>query len=87
MAEPLCGYGVRVLIFLVTRNSSLGPASAGRIDWLTIPDNEQSVVEDVQRIRSHPLVPDDIPIYGYIYDVKSGKLNEVKEATKAGKAK
>jgi carbonic anhydrase len=38
------------------------------------------------RIRNHPLVPDDIPIYGYIYDVKSGKLAEIPEATTAGKA-
>jgi carbonic anhydrase len=27
-----------------------------------------------------------VPIYGYIYDVKTGKLNEVKDATAAGKA-
>ena len=37
------------------------------------------------RIRNNPLVPNDIPIYGYIYDVKSGKLAEVSEATMAGK--
>ena len=35
----------------------------------------------------HPLVPGDIPIYGYIYDVKSGKLIEVPEATAAGRAR
>jgi carbonic anhydrase len=29
----------------------------------------------------------NVPIYGYIYDVKSGRLNEVKTATEAGKAK
>ena len=45
------------------------------IDWLTISDRTQSVVVDVQRIRSHPLVPREIPIYGYIYDCKTGKLN------------
>ncbi len=45
------------------------------------------MVEDVQRIRSHPLVPGAIPIYGYIYDVKTGKLLEVKKATEAGKAR
>jgi carbonic anhydrase len=45
------------------------------------------VTEDVQRIRNHPLVPGDIPIYGYIYDVRSGKLNEVPEATRAGRIK
>jgi carbonic anhydrase len=39
------------------------------------------------RIRNHPLVPNDIPLYGYIYDVKSGKLVEVAEATTVGKAR
>ena len=41
----------------------------------------------VQRIRNHPLVPGNIPIYGYIYDVKSGKLVEVPAATAAGRAR
>jgi carbonic anhydrase len=44
-------------------------------------------VADVRRIRNHPLVPADIPIYGYLYDVKTGKLNEIAEATQAGKAR
>jgi carbonic anhydrase len=63
-----------------------GPGSpeARYIDWLTITDNAQSVAEDVARIRSHPLVPGRIPIYGYIYDVATGRLVEVPEATKAG---
>jgi len=68
-------------------DSGQGPGSAeGRyINWLTIKDNAKSVVEDVTRIRSHPLVPGDIPIYGYIYDVRTGKLVEVPEATAAGR--
>jgi carbonic anhydrase len=63
-----------------------GPGSpeAKYIDWLTISDNAASVAEDVARIRNHPLVPATIPIYGYIYDVKTGRLVEVPEATKAG---
>jgi carbonic anhydrase len=65
-----------------------GPGSdeAKYIDWLTIADNPRSVVEDVTRIRNHPLVPLSIPIYGYIYDVTTGKLVEIPEATKAGRA-
>jgi carbonic anhydrase len=55
------------------------------IDWLTIHDNAQSVCDDVTRIRRHPLVPNSIPIYGYIYDVGSGRLEEVAEATEAGR--
>ena len=55
------------------------------IQWLTISNQEQSVLEDVQRIRNSPMVPADIPIYGYIYDCKSGQLIEVPQATAAGK--
>src|SRR5689334_8230579 len=66
-----------------------GPGStAGEsIDWLTIANQEQSVAEDVSRIRAHPLVPASIPIRGYIYDVHSGRLIEVPEATRAGAAR
>ena len=63
-----------------------GSAEAAYIDWLTIADESQSVTDDVARIRAHPLVPKRIPIYGYIYDVTSGRLVEVTEATKAGAA-
>ena len=65
-----------------------GPGSPeGRyINWLTIADNAASVVEDVRRIKAHPLVPGYIPVYGYIYDCKTGRLVEVPEATEAGKA-
>lgn len=65
-----------------------GPGSdeGAYINWLTIRDLAQSVVEDVQRIRQHPLVPKRIPIYGYIYDVATGRLMEVAEAMAAGRA-
>ena len=64
-----------------------GHAAGHFIKWHTIKDQESSVVQDVRRIREHSLVPSNIPIYGYIYDVKTGRLNEVKAATEAGKAK
>jgi len=65
-----------------------GPGSpeGDHVSWLTIKDNAQSVVDDVLRIRNHPLVPNTIPLYGYIYDVATGRLVEVPEATKAGAA-
>ncbi len=68
------------------RDVGRGPGSseANYVDWLTISDNEQSVVEDVARVRAHPPVPGTIPIYGFIYDVATGRLIEVAEATKAG---
>ena len=65
-----------------------GPGSrAGEyIEWLTIRDQGQSVRDDVQRIREHPLVPKNIAIFGYIYDVKSGRLVEVSGAKRVAEA-
>jgi carbonic anhydrase len=70
------------------RDVGKGPGSseAQFIDWLTVADGSQAVVDDVARIRRHPLVPKSIPIYGYLYDVKTGKLIEVEQATQAGRA-
>ena len=71
------------------RDVGNGPGSSEGtyIDWLTIAHRERSVVEDVARIRNHPLVPGRIPIYGYVYEVETGRLVEVPEATAAGKAR
>ena len=52
--------------------------------WLTIRNQADSVVADVKRIRSHPLVPGYIPIYGFVYDVTSGRLEEIAAASRAG---
>jgi carbonic anhydrase len=65
------------------RDVGSGPGSkAGEyIEWLTISDQAQAVIDDVERIRTHPLVPKSIPIHGFIYDVHSGKLLEVEGAS------
>lgn len=63
-----------------------GSSAGDYINWLTIADQRQSVVEDVRRIRQHPLVPSSIPIYGYLFDVRSGRLIEIEDATLVGKA-
>jgi len=70
------------------RDVGRGPGSAAGkfIKWHTIADRDQSVADDVRQIRAHPLVPKSIPIYGYIYDVRTGRLIEVPAATVAGRA-
>jgi len=67
------------------RDVGKGPGSrAGEfIEWLAIKDQKQAVVDDVARIRNHPLVPKSIPVHGFIYDVASGKLIEVEIARAA----
>src|SRR4051794_9918486 len=90
--------GIRDLLAQSLETASLGPegftdvgagpgsSEAAFIDWLTIADTTQAVVDDVARIRAHPLVPPAIPIYGYVYDVRSGRLVEVEPATEVGAA-
>lgn len=58
--------------------SGEGGSEAGRfIDWLTIGNPVKSLREDVRRIREHPLVPRSVSISGFLYDVKTGKLEEI----------
>lgn len=71
------------------KDTGRGPGSnhGDFIDWLTIREQAASVAIDVERIRNHPLVPRDVPIYGYIYQVETGRLVEVPQATAAGKSR
>lgn len=62
-----------------------GSTEGDFIDWLTIRSQTESIISDVKRIRNHPLVPSTIPIYGYIYNVKTGKLVEIPQATEVGR--
>ena len=50
---------------------------ASDIDFLPFSDIEQSVRDDVAIIRSSPLIPNDILVTGFVYDVKTGKIHEV----------
>jgi carbonic anhydrase len=61
-----------------------GSTEAAFVDWLTIKDLAASVVTDVERIRRSPLVPGEIPIHGYIYQVETGALVEVPHAREVG---
>jgi carbonic anhydrase len=61
----------------------LGPtagAVANAIDFLPFPDLDQGVRDDVAMIRSSPLIPKDIPVTGFVYDVRTGRLREVAAA-------
>jgi carbonic anhydrase len=71
----------------VWKDTAKGPGSteAEFLSWLTISNQADSVRADVSRIRNLRSYPNEIPIYGYLYDVKTGRLNEVAEATQIGK--
>jgi carbonic anhydrase len=52
-------------------------SSADHIAFLSIGKIEDSVQEDVNFLKSSPLLLKDIPITGWLYDVKTGKLNQI----------
>ncbi len=64
------------------------PCKGGCIDWRTINHGLfDSMLEDVKTLRNHPLIPSNIPIYAYIFDVITGDLIPVPKAMRAGRAK
>lgn len=63
-----------------------GSSEGHYVNWLTVSNQEKSVVADVRRIREHPLVSPTVSIHGFIFDVKTGRLVEVEEASRIGKA-
>jgi carbonic anhydrase len=52
-------------------------ADASSIDFLPFTDLEESVREDVAFLLSSPLIPGDVVIRGFVYDVRTGRLSEV----------
>jgi carbonic anhydrase len=59
-------------------------ADASEVDFRPFPDLEESVRKSVQTIRESPLLPDSLEVSGWIYDVHSGRINEVAEPAEVG---
>ena len=49
----------------------------GSRDFLPFRDLKKSVRDDVATLRASPLIPDDVPIRGAVYDVRTGRLTPV----------
>ena len=53
-------------------------ADASGIDFLPFADVEKSVRDDVAALRDSPFIPRDVPVRGFVYDVRTGRLTEVR---------
>lgn len=51
---------------------------------MSISDPHAAVVEDIRRIRHHPLVAGAVVIHGFLYDIMTGRLLELEEASRVG---
>ena len=52
-------------------------AEAAHVDFQPFPDVADRVAASVRRIRESNLLPDDYPVTGFVYDVKSGRIDQV----------
>jgi carbonic anhydrase len=55
-----------------TRTATVAP-----LLFHSFSDIWENVRQQIQKVKSHPWVPKDIPVRGFVYDVKTGKLDEV----------
>lgn len=52
-------------------------ADAAELKFYSFPDLEANVKNQVDKIKSTPFLPKEIPVYGFVYDVTSGRIKEV----------
>ena len=62
-----------------------GAAAVSPARFYSFSDLETDVREQMAKLRSHPWVPSSIPVRGFVFDVKTGRLKEV-SAARAGEA-
>ena len=57
-----------------------GTAAVSPVAFHAFSNLEENVRQQIQKVKSHPWVPKQISVRGFVYDVKTGKLKEVAEA-------
>ena len=55
-----------------TGRSPIAPAR-----FYSFTDADENTREQIQKARSHPWISPDVPIRGFVYDIKTGVLSEV----------
>ncbi len=60
-----------------------GTATVAPARFHAFTDLQRNVRQQIQRVRSHPWIPQHISVRGFIYDVKTGRLDEVPAEARA----
>jgi carbonic anhydrase len=61
-----------------TLTEKMGTPFGAPAHFHAFDDLEANVRQQIERVKSHPWIPKHIPVRGFIYDVKTGALSEVK---------
>jgi carbonic anhydrase len=54
-----------------------GTATVAPVHFHAFSNVEENVRQQIQKVTSHPWIPKQIPVRGFVYDVRTGKLQEV----------
>jgi carbonic anhydrase len=57
--------------------NSTGKAAVVPAHFYSFREVEENVRRQIQRLKSHPWIPPQIAVRGFVYDVKTGRLREV----------
>ncbi len=57
--------------------NSTGKVAVAPSSFFAFSSVEQNVWEQIQKLKSHPWIPQNITVRGFVYDVKSGRLKEI----------
>jgi carbonic anhydrase len=63
-----------------TLQKQSGTAAVAPAAFHAFSNLEENVHQQIQKVRSHPWVPKHVSVRGFVYDVKTGRLQEVAEA-------
>jgi len=63
---------LRRLVLARAGSDAVGPSR-----FFGFKDVDENVRQQMQKLRSHPWIPRDTPVRGFVYEVKTGRLREV----------
>jgi carbonic anhydrase len=59
-----------------------GDASPAPMRFFAYKDPEQNTREQIKKVRSHPWIAKEVPVRGFIFDVETGLIREVEQASR-----
>src|SRR5579863_4958199 len=59
-------------------SASTGDGSPAPMRFFSYKDPEENTLEQIKKVRSHPWIAEDVPVRGFIFDVETGLIREVR---------
>jgi carbonic anhydrase len=66
--------------------ASTGDASPAPMRFFSYTDPEENTREQISKVRSHPWIDKAVPVRGFVFDMKTGRLSEVEAARRQNAA-